>query len=82
MDTITNVSMHVTLNPEVLFQEDYAKAFNAWMDDYMNDPKAFEKVETLAMKHLQERFGDVEPTYGQLCTSTLFEYLKKTKEEK
>ena len=73
--------VHISFTPSVVFEGDYVNAFNAWIDDYINNPKAFKAIEDSAMEHLSEKLGGKEPSYGEACTATLLEYLKKTKEE-
>jgi hypothetical protein len=74
--------VHVTVTTNVILESDYVNAFNAWMDEYMTDPGRFQTCHQGAMKHLEEKLGGKEPSYGQVATATLFEYLKKTMEEK
>lgn len=50
-------------------------AFNRWMDDYTNDPEAYERVEVAAIRHLREKLGGAEPTYGQEAAAIFAEYL-------
>lgn len=54
----------------------WAKAFNQWMDEYTNDPKAFERVEETAIRHLREQLNGREPSYGESAAATFREYLK------
>ena len=46
-----------------------AKAFDAWLDDYQRDPKAFL---TLQESRSRSRGG----TYGERCTVTFFDYVE------
>lgn len=54
-----------------------ALAFNTWMDDYVNNPEAFEATAGVAIRHLKERMNGVAPTYGEVCEATLLAYLQK-----
>jgi hypothetical protein len=74
--------IHLAITTNVVLEGDYVNAFNAWMDEYMTNPKSFQTCHESAMKHLEEKLGGKEPSYGQVATATLFEYLKKTMEEK
>ena len=56
---------------------DYAAAFNAWMNDYTNNPQTFEDSHTTAIRHLTEKLNGEEPSYGQLSAELFQEYLNK-----
>jgi hypothetical protein len=58
-------------------QEHYAAAFNAWMNDYTNNPQAFEDSHTTAIRHLTEKLNGEEPSYGQLSAELFQDYLNK-----
>lgn len=58
-------------------QPNYAAAFNAWMDDYMNNPQAYENSHESAVRHLKEKLNGEEPSYGQIAAQMLIEYLNK-----
>ena len=51
-----------------------AKAFNMWMDEFTNHPEKFEQAVKTAMTHLKERADSKEPTYGERCVVLLKEY--------
>ena len=53
----------------------YAKAFNKWMDDYANNPEAYEAMNEVARKHLEERMNGQQPTYGDAQAATFAAYL-------
>lgn len=53
----------------------YAKAFNKWMDDFVNDPDKFESTTSTALRHLRERNDGQDPSYGEVCATVLAEYL-------
>ena len=55
----------------------YAAAFNAWMDDYMNNPQAYEDSHDSAVRHLKEKLNGEEPSYGAVCAEVLVNYLNK-----
>lgn len=60
-------------------KELYAKAFNKWMDDFTNDPKAFSETYECALKHLNEKLQGKEPTYGEVCSEQFTQYLEEVK---
>lgn len=55
----------------------YAAAFNMWMDDYMNNPQAYEDSHDSAVRHLKEKLNGEEPSYGAVCAEVLVNYLNK-----
>ena len=55
----------------------YAAAFNAWMQDYINDPQAYESIYDTAMRHVSEKLGGYEASYGEVCAEVLVNYLNK-----
>lgn len=55
----------------------YAAAFNMWMDDYMNNPQAYEDSHDSAVRHLKEKLNGEEPSYGAVCQEVLIKYLEK-----
>lgn len=52
-----------------------ARAFNAWMDDYVNHPETFTSTTATALAHLRDRIDGREPTYGEVSAATLKAYL-------
>lgn len=58
-------------------QPNYAAAFNMWMDDYMNNPQAYEDSHDSAVRHLKEKLNGEEPSYGAVCAEVLVGYLNK-----
>lgn len=54
-----------------------ATAFNLWMDEFTNDPEAFESTTATALKHLRERSEGREPSYGEKCAVLLDTYMAK-----
>lgn len=56
---------------------DFAAAFNAWMDDYMNNPQGYEDSHDSAVRHLKEKLNGEEPSYGAVCAEVLVKYLYK-----
>lgn len=62
---------------EVQQKPNYAAAFNAWMDDYMNNPQAYEDSHDSAVRHLKEKLNGEEPSYGAVCQEVLIKYLEK-----
>lgn len=56
-----------------------AQAFNAWQDDYLNNPDKFEQMATTIQRHLAERAEGVEPTYGEWQVATLNAYVAEVK---
>ena len=71
-----NASRFVLFN-EGYNKEDFAAAFNAWMDDYMNNPQAYEDSHDSAVRHLKEKLNGQEPSYGAVCAEVLVKYLNK-----
>jgi hypothetical protein len=63
----------------VYSDEERARAFNLWMDDYARDPAQFEDDQERLGRHLRERNGGQEPTYGQLAVATFDRYCRKTR---
>ena len=55
----------------------YEAAFNMWMDDYMNDPQAYEDSHDSAVRHLKEKLNGEDPSYGAVCAEVLVNYLNK-----
>ena len=55
----------------------YAAAFNAWMDDYVNNPQAYEDSHDSAVRHLKEKLNGEEPSYGEVCAEVLVNYLNE-----
>lgn len=53
----------------------YAKAFNSWMDDFVNNPSEYESSQDSAVKHLKEKLNGEEPSYGQVCEQVFKQYL-------
>lgn len=66
---------------EVQQKPSYAAAFNAWMDDYMNNPQAYEDSHDSAVRHLKEKLNGEDPSYGAVCAEVLVKYLNKLKGE-
>jgi hypothetical protein len=64
------------LNVETV-QPNYAAAFNAWMNDYISDPQAYESSHDSAVRHLKEKLNGEEPSYGMIAEQMLIEYLNK-----
>ena len=60
----------------------YAAAFNMWMDDYMNNPEAYEDSHGSAVRHLTEKLNGEVPSYGAVCAELFQEYFNKTRESK
>lgn len=56
-------------------KNDYAKAFNSWMDDFVNNPSEYESSQDSAIKHLKEKLNGEEPSYGQVCEQLFKQYL-------
>lgn len=57
----------------------YAAAFNMWLDDYSNNPQAYEDSHSTAIRHLTEKLNGEELSYGMICEQMLIEYLEKLK---
>jgi hypothetical protein len=55
----------------------YAAAFNTWMDDYVNNPQAYENSHESAVRHLKEKLNGEEPSYGEVCAEVLVNYINK-----
>lgn len=60
-------------------EPNYAAAFNAWQDDFINNPQAYEDSQTVAIRHLTEKLNGEDPSYGQVAAQMLIEYLEKVK---
>jgi len=58
-------------------EPNYAAAFNMWMNDYMNNPQAYEDSHDSAVRHLKEKLNGEEPSYGAVCAEVLVNYLEK-----
>lgn len=54
-----------------------AKAFNMWMDDYTNNPEAYEQIHTVAIRHLKEKLDGEVPSYGEEMAEIFQGYLEK-----
>lgn len=52
------------------------RAFNRWMDDYINHPEKFEAEHQSIMRHLEEKKKGKQPTYGEQCMALLIHYSK------
>jgi hypothetical protein len=52
-----------------------AQAFDKWMDDFINDPAAFERTERDATTHLHEKLAGEPPSYGARCEAVLLAYM-------
>ena len=48
-----------------------------WMNDYLNDPQAYENSHDTAVRHLKEKLNGEEPSYGAVCAEVLVNYLNK-----
>lgn len=65
------------VEPKQELAPNYAAAFNAWMDDYVNNPQAYENSHDSAVCHLKEKLNGEEPSYGEVCAEVLVNYLNK-----
>lgn len=54
-----------------------AQAFNQWMQDYTDNPEAFEDIRKLAARFLAERQDGLEPSYGERCAAILAAYMEQ-----
>ncbi|EJO29606.1 hypothetical protein [Achromobacter marplatensis] len=54
-----------------------AQAYNQWMQDYTDNPKAFEAIEESASRFLAERQDGAEPSYGERSAAVLAAYMDK-----
>lgn len=61
----------------VVKQDNYAAAFNMWMDQYVNDPQSFETSYDSAMRHVSEKLGGNEPSYGEVAAEQFKQYLEQ-----
>jgi hypothetical protein len=59
-----------------------ARAFNAWMDEYVNHPERFSSTTEDALRHLRERVEGRAPTYGEVSAATLRAYLNRMADTK
>jgi len=57
--------------------DNYAAAFNMWMDQYVNDPQSFETSYDSAMRHVSEKLGGNEPSYGEVAAEQFKQYLNE-----
>lgn len=55
----------------------FAAAFNMWLDQYVNDPQSFESSYDTAMRHVSEKLGGNEPSYGQVAAEQFKQYLNQ-----
>jgi hypothetical protein len=62
---------------EVSATPNYAAAFNAWMNDYISDPQAYENSHVSAVRHLKEKLNGEEPSYGAVASEIFQGYLLK-----
>lgn len=53
-----------------------AKAFNAWMKDYIDHPDKFKRDWQAVFEFLAEQKRGKKPTYGEVCTALLHQYAK------
>lgn len=44
-----------------------AKAFNAWMQNYINEPEKYDSQWEVIKDFLAARSQGKEPTYGEIC---------------
>ena len=58
----------------------YEAAFNAWQDDYIKNPQAYEDSHTTALKHVTEKLNGQEPSYGQVAARMFQQYLEQVGE--
>lgn len=65
------------VNVQQEFTPNYAAAFNMWLEDYMNNPQAYEDSHSSAVRHLKEKLNGEEPSYGAVCAEVLVNYLNK-----
>ena len=56
---------------------DIAAAFNLWMDEYINDPEAFESTTKGVLSHLAEKAAGQPLSYGERCEVTLEAFIAK-----
>lgn len=66
---------------EVQQKPNYAAAFNMWMDQYVNDPQSFETSYDSAMRHVSEKLGGNEPSYGEVAAEQLKQYLNQLEKQ-
>jgi hypothetical protein len=57
--------------------DNYAAAFNMWMDEYVNAPQSFEDSYTTALNHVSEKLLGEEPSYGAVAAEQFKEYLNR-----
>lgn len=55
--------------------EKYAAAFNAWMDDFVNNPEQFQNATKEALDHMRERLEGKPPSYGDTAAAAFESYL-------
>lgn len=58
-------------------EEQWAAAFNRWMDDFVNNPEEFQSTTAAALAHLRERLDGKPATYGDTCAAQFSAYLQK-----
>lgn len=54
-----------------------AKAFDLWMDEYLNHPEKFQQEAAILQKHLTERKNGTTPSYGESCAAALQGYIRR-----
>jgi len=62
-------------------KESFVLAFNKWMDEYINDPEAFQETYKTALNHCKEKLEGKEPSYGEVAAEQFIKYLPVQKEE-
>lgn len=55
------------------YRDGIVKAFNKWMDDYINHPEKYEAEFKTVMQHLKECKGK-EPSYGEGALAMLIQH--------
>lgn len=66
--------------PKQEIAPNYAAAFNMWMQDYSNNPQAYEDSHDSAVRHLKEKLNGEEPSYGMVASQILQHYLEEIKQ--
>lgn len=65
----------------VYTREQFAAAFNAWVEDYIHNPQGYEDSYETAMRHVSEKLKGEEASYGQVAAEVFQSYLDKLEDK-
>lgn len=58
----------------------WADAFNCWMDEYINNPEAFQTTTRSVLKHLEEKANGKPLSYGERTAAVFQKYLQQVEQ--